>query len=145
MIDTPDPWKRVISPKVRVFYGFKDGHARLEVTAPIGIVVPVKLNPAQISKIKETFDEAYRWAQKPEDERRAGKGDQERLLDPRGKVVFGFPDAHVVIAVRIVVGISPWLPLDVHRDELVDGKKVMDEIYQWTLLPEEVREMQGVL
>lgn len=142
---TKDPYKRALSDRVRVLYGYADGHAKLEVMAPIGIEVPVNLSVAEIGKIKGAFDEAFNWAMKPEDERKLGKGDQERVLDPRGKVTFGFSDAHVVISVRVLPKIPPWIPLDITRAELLEGKKTMDEVYQWTLLPSDIREMQGVI
>ena|SRR5260221_10130085 len=142
--NTKDPYRRALSDRVRVLYGYVDGHARLEVKAPIGIEVPVNLSVSEISKIKGAFDEAFNWAMKPEGDRKAGKGDQERVLDPRGKVTFGFTDGHVVISVRVVPKVPPWIPLDITRAELLEGKKTMDEVYQWTLLPQEVREAQGV-
>lgn len=145
MLETKEPYTKTVSPKVRVLYGYRDGHARLEVVAPIGILVPVKLTVDEIKKIKGAFDEAYLWAMKPEGERKLGNGDQERVLDPRGKVTFGFPNAHAVISVRVVAKITPWIGLDISREEIIEGKKIMDEVYQWTLLPEEVREAQGVL
>jgi hypothetical protein len=140
-----EPWVRKVSPKVKVLFGYRDAHARLEVVAPIGIVVPVRLTAFEIEKIKGAFDRAYTWAMKPEAERKAGKGDQEEILDPRGKVTYGFPDGHAVISVRIVAKISPWIPLDVSRDEVIDGKPIMHEIHQWTLLPQDVRDMQSTL
>lgn len=140
-----EPWVRKVSPKVRALFGYRDAHARLEVLAPIGIVVPVCLTAVEIEKIKKAFDRAYTWAMKPEDERKGGKGDQEEILDPRGKVTYGFPDGHAVISVRIVAKISPWIPLDVSREEVLGGKPTMNEIYQWTLLPQDIRDMQSTL
>lgn len=140
-----EPWVRKVSPKVKVLFGYRDAHARLEVQAPIGIVVPVHLTALEIEKIKKAFDRAYAWAMKPADERKVGKGDQEEILDPRGKVTYGFPDGHAVISVRVVAKISPWIPLDVSRDEVMDGKPIMNEIYQWTLLPQDIRDMQSTL
>lgn len=140
-----EPWVREISPKVKVLFGYRDGHARLEVLAPIGIVVPVNLSVDEIGKINTAFNEAYTYAMKPESERKGGKGDQERVLDPRGKVTFGFEDAHAVISVRIVATITPWIPLDITREEIVQGKPHMNEVHQWAQLPQEVREMQSVL
>lgn len=140
-----EPYCRALSDRVKVLYGYADAHARLVVQAPIGIEVPVNLSVEEILKIKKTFDEAYQWAMKPESDRKGGKGDQERILDPRGKVSFGFPDAHVVISVRVVPKVPPWIPLDITRNELLEGKKTMDEVYQWSLLPKDIREMQGVI
>jgi hypothetical protein len=139
-----EPWVRDLSDKVKVLFGYRDGHAKLEVQAPAGITVPVTLTAVEIEKIKKAFDQAHAWAMKSGDDRKTGKGDQEQILDPRGKVTFGFPDGHVVIAVR-VVKMSPWIPLEISRDELLQGKKVMDEVSQWANLPQEVRQMQSTL
>lgn len=139
-----EPWIRSVSPKVKVLFGYKDGHAKLEVLAPIGIKVPVNLTAVEIEKIKRSFDKAHARAMMTEAER--GKlGIEEEELDPRGKVTFGFPDGHVVISVRVVAKVTPWIPLDVTREELLEGKKIMDEVYQWTLLPQDVRDMQSTL
>src|SRR4029450_7562534 len=70
-----EPWSRTLSPKVKVLFGYKDGHAKLVVVAPIGITVPVNLTSVEIEKIKRFFDLAYAWAAKSEDERKGGKGD----------------------------------------------------------------------
>lgn len=139
-----EPYRRALSEKVKVLYGYADGHAKLEVQAPVGIQVPVKLTIPEIEKIKGAFEEAYLWASKPDEARKAGKGDQERVLDPRGKVTFGYPDAHVMISVRVVPKISPWISLEISKAELLEGKLTMDEVYQWSKLPPEVREAQGV-
>lgn len=140
-----EPWVRSLSDRVKALYGYRDGHAKLEVQAPIGITVPVTLTALEIEKIKKAFDLAYAWAMKPADERKAGKGDQEQVLDPRGKVGFGFPDGHVVISVRVVAKVSPWIPLEITREELLQGKKIMDEVYQWSQLPKDVRDLQSTL
>jgi hypothetical protein len=145
MAELKEPYVRAISIKVRMLFGYRDARARLEVQAPIGIEIPVTFTKEEVLKIKGAFDEAYAWAMKPEEERKQGKGDQIRVLDPRGKVTFGFPDGHAVISVRVVAKITPWIGLDLSRDEIIEGKMPMDEVYQWTLLPLEVREAQGVL
>lgn len=136
-----EPWIRNVSPKVKVLFGYRDGHAKLEVIAPIGIVVPVRLSIAQIDLIKRSFDRAYAELMKPEAERKI----REDELDPRGKVAYGFPDGHAVISVRIVAKISPWIPLEVSRQEVIDGKPIMTEVHAWSILPQDIREMQSTL
>lgn len=38
----------------------------------------------------------------------------------------------------------PWIPIELSLDELIRGKKTMDEVYGWLQLPEDVRNLQGV-
>lgn len=139
-----EPFVRVLSENVDVLYGFSDGHAKLKVRTPLGVVVPVNLSKDEILKIKDSFDRAYLWATRPDEERQAGKGDLGGSLDPRAKISYGHPDGHVTISVRVVPKISPWIPLEISRSELLEGKKAMDEVSQWANLPEDVRKMQGV-
>lgn len=139
-----EPFERVLSQNVKVLFGFKDAHAELRVRTPIKIVVPVSLTPVHIAGIRKSFSRAYDWAMKPESERAHGKGDIEDIIDPRGKVTYGFPDAHVDISVRVVATISPWLTAGINREELLLGKPVMEEVDLWAQLPEDVRMLQGI-
>jgi hypothetical protein len=139
-----EPFLRTLSPNVKLFFGFKDGRGELKVKTPIAIVVPVTIPPEKIPLIKKAFDEAYPWALKSEAERKDGKGDIERVLDDRAKVVFGFPDGSVKICVR-PIKLSPWIPVTLSREELLEGKPAMDEVNMWLELPKEVRDLQGVL
>jgi hypothetical protein len=136
------PFEEDISPKVKLFYGFKDARAELRVIAPIGIVVPATIPPATIPKVKGYFDEAYEFGMKPEEERKKVKEPWDREVEVRAKVTFGFPDGHVLLSVR-PVKISPWLSTVITWEELREGKKVMDKVYLWHQLPDFVREMQG--
>src|SRR4029077_20048105 len=137
-----EPFERALSPKVKLFFGFKDARAELKVIAPIGIVVPATVPPPRIPKIKEVFDEAYDFNSKSEEERRKAGGPWEREIEVRAKITFGFPDGHVVISVR-PAKIVPWLSVEITREEHLQGKKAMDEVFMWYQLPEDVREMQG--
>lgn len=135
-------FEKDLSPKVKLFYGFKDARAELRVIAPIGIVVPATVPATAIPRVKAVFDEAYEWNSKPEGEREKAKGPWDREIEVRAKVTFGFPDGHVVIAVR-PIKLSPWLPVEITREELLNGKRIMDDVYLWHQLPADVREMQG--
>jgi len=137
-----EPFERDLSPKVKLFYGYKDGRCELKIMTPIGLSVPVTVPSEAIPTIKKVFDEAYLWDMKAEEERKDGKGDLERVIEVRAKVVYGFPDGHVVISVR-PVKVAPWLSVEITREELIEGKKAMDEVNLWNLMPVEVREMQG--
>jgi hypothetical protein len=127
-----EPFEKALSPKVRCRYGFKDAHAEIRVTAPLGIVIPVSVTAAQITALKEVFEEALGWT----------GGETERQLDPRAKIRFGFSDGHVDLCVRLIA-LSPWIPLALTREELKSGKPVMEEVCLWAKLPQEVKYLQG--
>lgn len=137
-----EPYERVLSPKVKLLFGFKDARAELKVMTPIGIMVPATVPPPRIPKIKEIFDEAFAFNSKSEEERKKAGGPWEREVEVRAKITFGFPDGHVVISVR-PAKIVPWLSAEITRAEHLEGKKAMDEVFMWYQLPEDVREMQG--
>jgi hypothetical protein len=143
MSDKPrEPYERALSAKVKLFFGFKDGRAELKVMTPIGITVPATIPPVAIPTIKKVFDEAYDFNSKSEEERKRAGGPWEREVEVRAKITFGFPDGHVVISVR-PAKIVPWLSVDITREEHLQGKKAMDEVFMWYQLPSDVREMQG--
>lgn len=137
-----EPFLRSLSENVRLFYGYKDGRAELKVKTPVGVEVPATISPEKVVLVKKAFDEAYTWAMKPEDDRKDPK-EVERILDDRGKVSFGYPDGSVKIYVR-PIKMSPWIPIRISRQELLQGKAVMDEVFLWKELPEELRSLQGV-
>lgn len=137
-----EAFERALSPKVKLFFGFKDARAELKVIAPIGIVVPATVPSPRIPKIKEVFDEAYDFNSKSEEERKKAAGPWEREIEVRAKISFGFPDGHVVISVRPAKFV-PWLSVEITREEQLQGKKTMDEVFMWYQLPEDVRQMQG--
>lgn len=137
-----EPYERALSPKVKLFFGYKDGRAELKVTTPIGIVIPVSISITQISLIKRVFDRFYGWAKKTDEERLGGLGDAEEVLDDRCKARGEFPDGHVDLSVR-PVKIAPWVSIGLSREEVLTGKPVMDEVNLWASLPEDVREFQG--
>lgn len=128
-----EPFERAFSSKVKIFYGYKDGRAELKAIAPIGITVPVTFTIDRILKFKEAFDEAYDY-DGPE---------IEREFDPRAKVKYGFSDRRIDIYVR-PVPFGPWFSVTVTREEIEEGRPIIKEVYDWTQLPEEVREMQGI-
>lgn len=137
-----EPFVRSLSPNVRLLFGYKDARAELKVKTPIGVEVPATIPAEKIEAIKRAFDEAFVWAMKPVEERTTPK-ETERILDDRGKVAFGYPDGSVKIYVR-PIKFSPWIPVGISREELLEGKKTMDEVFQWFGLPSDVRDLQGV-
>ncbi len=138
-----EPFAKELSEHVKLLFGYKDARAELRVKPPGMPMIPVKIPIERVEAIKKAFDEAFVWAMKPEEERKAGKGDIERQLDDRGRAKWGFPDGHIQISVR-PVKLAPWIPLEIDRDELLKGKPAMDEVYAWAQLPKDVRDMQGI-
>lgn len=136
-----EPFEAMLSPKVKIIYGYKDAHAQVRVLSAMDI--PVNITPDQIEKVKEVFDLAREWALKSEAERKSGKGDIEKVLDGRAKACWSFPDGHVSLYVR-PFKISPWIPITISREELLEGKKIMDEVHGWAKLPQDVRTLQGI-
>ncbi len=137
-----EPFISVLSPKVKVLYGFKDGHAEVLVVTPIkDFHVPVPVE--KIEGVRKLFTRFYGWALKTDEERKDGKGDVEEVLDERCKARGEYPDGHVELCVR-PISLSPWIPVTLSKEELIHGKKTMDEVYGWLQLPEEVRNFQGV-
>jgi hypothetical protein len=140
--DVREPFLRVMSPKVRVFFGFKDARAELKVMTPLKVEVPATIPAEKVAAVKKAFDAAYGVAMLPESDRAKVK-EEERVIDDRAKVVFGYPDGGGKICVR-PIRLSPWIPIGISREELLDAKKTVDEIFQWLELPEEIRNLQGV-
>jgi len=136
-----EPFLRVVSPQVKVLFGFKDARAELRVMTPLKIEFPVTVPPDKVPPIKEAFDAAHAVAILSEEERAKVK-ETERVIEDRAKVLFGFPDGSGRICIR-PFKLAPWIPIMIHREELIDGKKIMDEVLQWYHLPEEVRNLHG--
>lgn len=136
-----EAYVRILSPNVQVHFGFRDGHAVVRVRLPIPLRpwYSVKIDAKDIIRFKDPFDRAYEFGCKPESERKDAKPVEfEARSDCRGR--FGFPDAHVVLEVKRVA----WIPLDFIFEEFKLAKAAMDEAYAWALLPQDVREFQGV-
>lgn len=138
-----EPYVRIMSPKVRIFFGYKDGRAELKVMTPLKVEIPATIPPGKVGAIKAAFDAAYEVAVKPESER-AGIKEAERPIDDRAKVSFGYPDGSGKIYIRLIK-LSPWIPIGITREELLEAKKTVDEIFRWFELPEEVRNLQGAV
>lgn len=144
-----EPFVSILSPKVKVLYGFKDAH--VEVCVKVAIDLPTQqVAPAKIPPLKRTFDRFCGWALKSDAERQAGKGDVDEVLDDRCKVRGEYPDGHVDLCVRLTRYVPftkievPWIPIVLSKEEVIGGKKTMDEVYAWHQLPEDVRNLQGI-
>lgn len=68
------PYQFTLSEKVRGFYGYKDGHAELEVDLPFPLNSLKKtfrssFNPEEVERLKKGIDEALAWAKLPDFQR----------------------------------------------------------------------------
>lgn len=133
-----EPFERILSPNVKVYFGYKDGHAHVRVRTPVGIWYPVDIPADAILKFKQNFDRAHTYGLRPEAERTMEKPEEfEARYDCRGR--WGYKDAHVELGVRQLV----WFWISFPFDEFILAKKAMDEAHLWAELPEHVREIQG--
>lgn len=136
---TKEPFRKILSENVEIFYGYKDGHAIVKARTPVGIWYSVQVPADAILKFKTNFDQAYEYGMRPEAQRTMAEPVEfEARYDCRGR--WGFPDGHVVLGVREML---VWFWLTFPFDEFVLAKKAMDEAYLWAQLPEHVRELQG--
>jgi hypothetical protein len=133
------PFEKVLSPNVTLFYGFKDAHAVIRICLPVvRVLYPVEIPAEAIVKFKKNFDDAYAYGIRPEAERdMKGPIQFEARHDCRGR--WGYKDAHVELdAWRLM-----WFKLDFPFEEFLLAKEAMDAANLWAQLPEHVRAMQG--
>lgn len=137
---TREPFERVLSPNVVIRFGYKDGHAVVRVRLPIPLRpwYPVSIERSKIVDFKKPFDRAYDFGIKPEAERGEKIEEFYAREDCRGR--FGYRDAHVELEVLRLV----WIKLDFPFEEFKLAKAAMDEAHAWAMLPDDVRELQGI-
>ncbi len=73
------PFKFVVSDKVRGFYGFKDGHTELEVDLPFPFNTVKKtfrasFTPEEVQRVKDGICKAVDWAKLPDFQRERDGG-----------------------------------------------------------------------
>lgn len=137
-----EPFQKELSKNVQVFYGWKDGHARVRVwipaNSPIGIWYPVEIPTDAIVRFKTNFRDAYEYGMKPEAERTLKEPVQFEIReDCRGR--WGYQDAHVELDVKRIIWITNLFPFG----EFKLAKAAMDEAHLWASLPQDVRDLQG--
>jgi hypothetical protein len=136
-----EPFKKVLSENVEVYYGWKDAHVVVKARLPIPFKpwfskkVPVDL----VKVFKQTFRGAADYGE--------GKSSL-ALIDPIQievqedcKLRFGFKDRHLELSMK-QLGI--WMTLSFTFEEIKLGLKALDEASAWAELPQETRDLQGV-
>lgn len=141
-IDTKrEPFQKILSENVIVYYGWKDSHAIVRVRLPIPLHpwYSVQIPAEAILKFKNNFEDACRYGLKPAEERTMEAPlEFEARDDCRGR--WGYPDGHVELGVKRVI----WFWLKFPFEEFILAKKAMDEAHQWAQMPEEIRQLQGL-
>lgn len=141
MADKREPFKKVLSENVEVYYGWKDAHAVVKARLPIPFKPWFsKKVPADLVKVfKQTFRGASEYGE--------GKSSI-ALVDPIQievqedcKVRFGFLDRHLELSMK-QFGI--WMTLNFTFEEIKLGLLALNEASAWAELPQEARDLQGV-
>jgi len=65
----PEPYERILSDNVKIYFGYKDAHAVVKAKTPVGIWYTVQIPADTIRKFKSNFDDAYKYGQLPEESR----------------------------------------------------------------------------
>ncbi len=138
-----EPFVKKLSAEVRVLYGYADAHVRVEVLAPGGITVPKQLKNDQVVMLYAAFRKAHTIATMSEEERKKAARFEE-VLDPQAKYQIGFPDGHMTLFLRAIPKLPPWIPVEITRQEILEGAPALKEIVAWGELPEDVRKLQGI-
>lgn len=136
-----EPFKRVLSENVEVYYGWKDAHVVVKARLPIPLKPWFsKKVPADLVKVfKQTFRGAADYGE--------GKSSL-ALVDPIQieiqedcKVRFGFKDRHLELSMK-QYGI--WMTLSFTFEEIKLGLLALNEASGWAELGQDIRDLQGV-
>lgn len=136
-----EPFKRVLSENVEVYYGWKDAHVVVKARLPIPLRPWFsKKVPADLVKVfKQTFRGAADYGE--------GKSSL-ALVNPIEieiqedcKVRFGFQDRHLELAMK-QYGI--WMKLSFTFEEIKLGLLALNEASAWAELEKDIRDLQGV-
>lgn len=136
-----EPFKRVLSENLEVYYGWKDAHVVVKARLPIPLRPWFsKRVPADLVKVfKQTFRGAADYGE--------GKSSL-ALVDPIQievqedcKIRFGFPDRHLELSMKQY---GVWMKLSFTFEEIKLGLLALNEASGWAELAQEVRDLQGV-
>lgn len=136
-----EPFKRVLSENVEVYYGWKDAHVVVKARLPLPFKPWFsKKVPADLVKVfKQTFRGAADYGE--------GKSSL-ALVDPIQieiqedcKIRFGFKDRHLELSMK-QLGI--WMTLSFTFEEIKLGLVALNEASGWAELAKEIRDLQGV-
>lgn len=136
-----EPFKKVLSENVEVYYGWKDGHIKVRARLPIPLRPwwPMNVPAEDLATFKQTFRGAADF----------GEGKSSLVLvnpieiEVREdcKVKWGFHDRHLELSLK---RIGIWMTFKFTFEELKLGKLALDEASAWAELPEETRKIQGL-
>ncbi len=136
-----EPFKRVLSENVEVYYGWKDGHAKVRVRLPLPLRPwwPLSVPAPKVKVFKQTFRGAADF----------GNGKSSLVLlnpieievDEDCKVKWGFPDRHLEMRLK---RLGIWMPFSFTFEEIKKGLQALDEVVAFAELPEDVRNLQGL-
>lgn len=136
-----EPFKKVLSENVEVYYGWKDGHVKVRARLPIPLKPwwPMAVPAADLAVFKQTFSGAANFGD--------GKSSLV-LLNPIEievredcKVKWGFEDRHLELSLK---RIGIWMVFKFTFEELKLGLGALNEASAWAELPKETREIQGL-
>lgn len=138
---TKEPFVRVLSENVEVYYGWADAHVVVKARLPIPFKPWFsKSVPADLVKLfKSTFRGAADYGDGKSNLALVNPIDIEIQEDCR--VRFGFKDRHLELSMK---RLGVWLSLSFTFEEIKLGLLALDEAAAWAALPEEIRKAQGV-
>jgi len=136
-----EPFKRVLSENVEVYFGWKDGHAKIKVRLPIPLKPwwPLSVPIDKVRVFKQTFRGAADFGE--------GKSSLalvnpiEIEVDEDCKVKWGFKDRHLELRLK---RLGIWMPFSFTFEEIKAGLLALDEVVAFADLPEDVRNLQGL-
>ena len=138
---TKEPFVRVLSENVQVYYGWTDAHVVVKARLPSPFRPWVsKSVPADLVKLlKSTFRGAADYGEGKSSLALVNPIDIDIQEDCR--VRFGFKDRHLELSMK---RLGVWLSLSFTFEEIKLGLAALNEASSWADLPEDVRKMQGV-
>lgn len=136
-----EPFKRVLSENVEVYYGWKDAHVVVKARLPIPLKpwFSKKVTADLVKVFKQTFRGAADYGE--------GKSSL-ALVDPIQievqedcRIRFGFQDRHLELSMK-QYGI--WMKLSFTFEEIKLGLLALNEASAWAELSKDIRDLQGV-
>ena len=136
-----EPFRKVLSENVEVYYGWQDAHVDVKVRLPLPFK-PWYTKSVPLDEVK-VFKSTFRGA--------ADYGEGKcnlALVNPIDieiqedcKVRFGFHDRHLELSLK---RLGVWLPFSFTFEEIKLGLIALNEASAWADLPEDVRKLQGI-
>jgi hypothetical protein len=128
MTEKKEPFKKVLSENVEVYYGWKDGHVKVRARLPLPLKPwwPMDVPAKDVKVFRQTFRGASDFGE--------GKSSL-ALVDPIEievredcKVTWGFKDRHLELRLK---RLGVWLPFNFTLEELKLGLQALNEASAW--------------